>query len=700
MSSRPKRLPGTSLPVHDRYLNREYSWLRFNERVLAQAAEPGTPILERIKFLAIFESNLDEFYMVRVSGLIEQQQGGVTDRTPDGLSATEQLQLIAEMVAPMRQRAARLFTRSIKPALGKAGIKFRKFNSLPKNAQKELSLYFRNEVFPVCTPLMLHPTTTFPFISNRSLNIMVELRDGDEIKFARVKVPSVLPRLVRVPGRPLEFILLEELIAHHVTQLFPGTEVAGWSTFRVIRDADIEIRELEAADLIDAVEQSLRLRRFGDPVLLEVDSRMSAESIAILRQGLELDQEDVVKATGLLGYELFWEVASLDLPDHKLKPHTPYGADRFRRAATLFEEVRHRDVLLFHPYDSFVPVESFVAAAASDPDVIGIKMTLYRVGTKSPIVESLLAAAEAGKQVAVMVELKARFDENNNLLWSRALERAGVHVTYGFAEFKTHCKLCLIVRREQDGIRTYAHIGTGNYNPNTARLYTDLGLFTSNVEITQDISELFNFLTGFSKQANYRQMLVAPLNLREAIIERIHREIQVSKRTGKPGLIMFKLNSLVDPEVIDALYEASQAGVKVRLDVRGICCLRPGVRGLSDRIQVNSVIGRFLEHARIYYFQNGGDEEVFIGSADMMRRNLDRRIEALAPVRDPRQIQYLRQEVLERPFHDTANAWVLRADGTYERRERPAREKGFAYQDFLRTHSPLRLLASQDPERR
>jgi polyphosphate kinase len=658
--------PMTAFSPQVRYINREASWIKFNARVLAEAENKVNPLFERLKFLAIFESNLDEFFMVRVSGLFEQEAAGDVGLTPDGLTPTQQIAMIHEMTEPMRQRANDVWHHQLLPALSRAGIKIHEFEDLPQRDQKTLEDHFQAAIFPLCTPLMLHPSITFPFISNRSLNLAVELRDDTGMKLARVKIPPIIPRLVPIPGRVNQFVLLENLIASQLDRLFPGVEVVGSHLFRVIRDADVEIREIEAADLIDAVEKSLKLRRFGDAVLLEVQPQLSAESLHRLRKGLELDESDVVVVDGLLGLEVLWEFARLDLPQHKFPPHVPYVSDRLSTPRDLVKAIKTGPVLVHHPYDGFLPVEQFVDSVATDHHVIGIKQTMYRVGSPSPIVQSLLNGSEAGKQVAVMVELKARFDESNNLEWARALERAGVHVTYGFSAMKVHCKLCLVVRKEGDGIHTYVHIGTGNYNPSTARLYTDLGLFTNDPDICQDATELFNYLTGYSKHTNYRKLLVAPLNLRDRILELIDQEIECHRKNGR-GRIMFKLNSLVDPEVIDALYEASQAGVDVDLVVRGICCLRPKVKGLSDRIQVRSIVGRFLEHSRIYLFENAGEPLCYIGSADMMRRNLDRRIEVLAPVEDPAHIAYLRDVVIENCLRDTENSWELRANGAYRR---------------------------------
>jgi polyphosphate kinase len=660
-----------------RYLNRELSWLQFNKRVLEEAANDKNPLLERLKFLAIFESNLDEFYMVRVSGLIEQFESGVLETSPDGMTPNDQLRAISKTAHPLRQKAAKLLTNEIMPQLEKAGILIRKFADLPPAQQAELGDVFRRDVFPLCTPLILHPAPSVPFISNRSLNLAIELSDDStEFRLARVKVPTVMPRAIKMPGKKQEFVLLEDLIASHLPMLFPGVQILGAYLFRVIRDADIEIRELEAPDLIATIEETIRLRRFGDPVLLECHADMPDHIRRTLMRLLSLEDDDVMNIPGLLGMEMFWEIAKVDKPALRFPPHVPHSPEPLSSAAHLFETIRATDVLVHQPFDSFRSVELFVESAARDPDVIGIKQTLYRVGTESPIVESLLDAAEEGKQVAAMVELKARFDESNNLVWARTLERAGVHVTYGFAEMKTHCKLCLVVRRERDGIRSYVHIGTGNYNPVTARLYTDLGLFTCDPDITQDVTELFNYLTGFSRQTKYRKLLVAPLNLREGLVERIQRETELHKKSGK-GRIIFKNNSLVEPEVIEALYEASNAGVKIDLIVRGVCCLKPCVPGMSENIRVISIVGRFLEHSRVYYFGNGDKPDVLIGSADIMRRNLDRRIEVLVPVDNPKLKELLKTSLLDVCLKDNVRAWDLEAEGTYFRRHPKAGEKSF-----------------------
>lgn len=686
------RLKPQPVPEETRYLNRELSWLQFNDRVLAEAENKANPLLERLRFLSIFDSNLDEFYMVRVSGLIEQFESGVLETSPDGLTPNEQLKAISAAATPLRRRAGEVFEKHLHPCLKDAGIAIRAIGELSDKQKAWLEAFFCREVFPLCTPLMLHPATSVPFISNRSLNLAVELADVSENRLARVKVPTVIPRLIRIPGRRLDYVLLEDLISQNLSMLFPGVNILGAHVFRVVRDADIEIRELEAADLITTIEETIRLRRFGDPVLLQCSAGMPHHVREWLEHMLELDDEDVMSLPGVLGLEVLLELVALDKPALRYPPHVAFAHEPLTKGDTLFEAIRTHDVLVHQPFDSFRSVETFTESAASDPNVIGIKQTLYRVGALSPIVDALLAAAEKGKQVAAVVELKARFDESNNLIWAKTLEREGVHVNYGFPELKVHCKLCLVVRRETDGLHMYAHIGTGNYNPVTARQYTDLGLFTDDPDITQDVSELFNYLTGFSRQTSYRTLLVSPLNLREGLLEKIRRETALGA-SGKKARIIFKVNALVDPEVIDALYAASQAGVEVDLIVRGICCLRPGVKGLSENIKVVSIVGRFLEHSRIYYFEHGGSADVLIGSADVMRRNLDRRIEVLAPVRSKKLKKYLREEVLEMCLKDNFGAWDLLTDGHYSKRKPSGNKKPFSSQAYLISHPATRELA-------
>lgn len=674
----------------DRYLNREYSWLQFNSRVLDEAANSKNPPLERLKFLAIFESNLDEFYMVRVSGLIEQQQTGIFELSSDGMAPLEQLKLISRTVLPLRKRAGEIWSQQLKPLLAENGVQISEYSALNDRVKHMMDEVYEKEIFPLCTPLVLHPAPTVPFISNLSLNLAVVLQDetGNQ-KLARVKIPTVVPRALKIAKKRHEYVLSEDLIRNNLQGLFPGVKILGAYFFRVIRDADIEIRELEAEDLIESIEKSIRLRRFGDPVRLDISAEMPEHVRDTLMQALNVPISSVMTVEGLLGFDVFWQLAELELPQLRYPLFQPHLAEPLATSKAIFETITAGDVLVHHPFDSFRSVEQFVAAAANDPDVIGIKQTLYRVGTESPIVESLLAAAEAGKQVAVMVELKARFDESNNLVWARALERAGAHVSYGFFDLKTHAKLCLIVRREATGIRTYAHIGTGNYNPTTARIYTDLGLFTCDQAINQDIAELFNYLTGFSKQREYRKLLVSPINMSEGILKRIHREAQKFQKTGV-GRLIFKVNSLVEPELIDAIYEAGQTGMQIDLIVRGICTLRPNLPDLSPNVRVFSVVGRYLEHSRILYFENGGEPEVLIGSADLMRRNLHRRIEVMCPVEKPELIAHIRDEILASYLKDTVNTWVMHSDGTYRRK--PALGAEFQVQTYFMEHPDTRSL--------
>ena len=629
--------------------------------------------------------------MVRVSGLIEQYESGILELSPDGLTPNEQLKIISDTAGPLRRRANTVFREEVAPGLAEAGIRILSYAELTEKQKRNLSVYFAKEVFPLCTPIILHPAPSVPFISSRSLNIAVELSDnGTDIRLGRIKVPEGVPRAIRLRRTRHDYVLLEDIIANNLSAFFHGVDVLGAHLFRLIRDADVEIRELEAADLITTIEETIRLRRFGDPVLLEVASTMPPNVLKLLMEIHRLEEDDVMTVDGIMGMDVFWEISKIDKPNLKFPPHIPFLADSLMSSKGLFETISLQDVLIHLPYDGFRPIEEFVGSACKDADVLGIKQTLYRVGAESPLVESLLAAAEGGKQVAAMVELKARFDESNNLEWARALERAGVHVTYGFPDMKTHCKVCLVVRREGRGLRMYAHIGTGNYNPATARLYTDIGLFTDDEAIVQDVLELFNYLTGFSKQTQYRKLLVAPVNLREGILHRIKREIAHHKKDGK-GRIIWKLNALVDPELIEALYAASQAGVKVDLIVRGVCCLRPGVKGLSENIHVSSVVGRFLEHSRIYYFRNGVTPDVLIGSADVMRRNLDRRIEVLVPVEDPRLIEYIRTKILDISMKDNVRSWNLLPDGTYERRPK-LEEKPFDSQNWFMAHPTTKEL--------
>ncbi len=654
------------------FANRELSWLAFNRRVLEEAKNPRHPLLERAKFASIYESNLDEFFMVRVSGLKEQIDSGVVDRTPDGMTPQEEFEAIRASVIPEIVEHKRYVLEELLPDLAAAGIRIVNYRDLPLSQRRTLKRYFDEEVFPVCTPLGLDPGHPFPLISNLSLNLAVTLRDPEgERRFARVKVPNVLPRLVEVPGSargggPTTFVWLEQLLRANLRRLFPGMRLVEVHAFRVIRDADIEIQELEAADLLETIRATVSRRRFGEVIALQVEPTMPARIKTLLMENLRLDPEDVYTVEGPLGMSDLMELYRINRPDLKDEPFVARTPTQLRGASDIFAVLQQGDVLLHHPYDSFTSVVEFIEAAAKDPKVLAIKQTLYRVGRQSRIVEALREAAARGKQVAVLVELKARFDEENNIEWARALERAGVHVTYGLVGLKTHCKLALVVREDRGGLRRYVHIGTGNYNPATARLYTDMGLLTSNPEIGADASDVFNYLTGYSRQTQYRKLLVAPVNLRQGLQERIEREIAIHRSKGN-GRLIFKMNSLVDPRLIETLYAASQAGVQVDLVVRGICCLRAGIPGLSERIRVISIVGRFLEHSRVFYFNNDGAPEIFIGSADLMPRNLDHRVEVLAPVEsDPLKAELL--GILQTYLSDNVQARDLGPDGVYRRR--------------------------------
>jgi polyphosphate kinase len=652
-----------------RYLNREISWLEFNSRVLAVAEDPERPPLERAKFLAIASTNLDEFFQIRVAGLKEQVRMGLQGTAIDGMTAQEQLLAIREHVKSQVTRQGEVFTKDLIRGLEDEGIAFSGSADLDERSLEYLGTYFHERVFPVLTPLAVDPAHPFPYISNLSLNLAVMVRDpGSGVRrFARVKVPPLLPRFVALPdGR---FVSLEQVIALHLRTLFPGMEIVAHYPFRVTRNADIEVAEDEAADLLSALEEELRRRRRSARVVrLEVESEMSDQVRDLLVRELELAATDVYEVDGLLDAGALWALYDLDRPDLKDPPWKPTTQPRLASSEDtvpdLFAVVRERDVLVHHPYDSFATsTEAFIAQAASDPAVLAIKQTLYRTsGQESPIIRALIEAAAAGKQVVALVELKARFDEQANIAWARALEEAGVHVVYGVVGLKTHAKLSLVVRQEEGGVRRYAHIGTGNYNPTTATIYEDAALLTTDQELGADLSDLFNYLTGYSRKARYRRLLVAPLTLREAVIDLIRGQ---AEQPG--GHIVMKVNNLVDAEVIDALYEASQRGTDIDLVVRSICCLRPGVPGLSERIRVVSIVGRYLEHARILRFGRApGARAYYIGSADLMPRNLDRRVETLTPVTEP-SLQARLDEILEVNLLDDLLAWELSSDGSWTR---------------------------------
>jgi polyphosphate kinase len=663
-------LNDTASPIESddpaRFLNRELSWLEFNARVLALAEDAALPLLERLKFVAIFAQNMDEFFQIRVSGLQEQVEAGVAKRSPDGRTPAEQLEGIRHRAQELSNAAAALFASELVPALEKEHIRIvRSVDVLDAADLAYLQQEFDERIFPVLTPLSVDPAHPFPYISNLSLNLAAMVRDPmtGVRRFARVKVPPLLPRFVPLPDGE-RFVPLETVIAAHLDRLFPGMELVAHHTFRLTRDADLEVEEDEAEDLLEAIRSVLRRRRRGaSPVRLEIDETMSREVLELLRRELDLEESEVVVTPGLLDLGDLWSLVALDRPELKEEPWVPVTQPRLSNGETppdLFGVLRAGDVLVHHPYDSFTSsVEAFVEQAARDPAVLAIKQTMYRTSAQeSPIIRALIRASELGKQVVALVELKARFDEEANISYARELEQAGVHVVHGVVGLKTHAKISLVVRREAGGVRRYAHVGTGNYNPVTANLYEDIGLLTADPEIGADLTDLFNLLTGYSRQRDYRTLLVAPHYLRPQMIELIRGQA----RPG--GRIVLKMNSLVDPDMIDALYEASGAGADIDLIVRGICCLRPGIPGLSDRIRVRSIVGRYLEHSRIFRFGEHGEVTHYIGSADLMQRNLDRRVEAVAPVDDPTLAARL-DEILDVLMQDDALAWTLGSDGTW-----------------------------------
>ncbi|MBK9167903.1 MAG: polyphosphate kinase 1 [Bryobacterales bacterium] len=660
------------------YINRELSLLEFQRRVLEEAMDPGNPLLERVKFLAIVSSNLDEFFMVRVAGLMHQVDAGILDVGPDGMPPREQLDAIRDVVMTLCAQQEDHFEEELRPALAKAGIEILDYTDLTEAQRGRADAYFQHSVFPVLTPLAFDPGRPFPHISNLSLNFAVSIRDHRGIdQFARLKVPHTLQQLVPVhaqqdgktrAGKPHACVWLEQLIRANLASLFPGMEVVQAHVFHVTRDAEMAIQELEAADLLETIEEGVRQRRFNSVVRLKVNEEMPGSLLDILVNNLEVERWQVYRQKSNLSLGRLMALAALDRPDLKDLAFLPrvHPALDPKTEEDLFAAFRRGDILLHHPFDSFQPVVDFLRQAARDPQVLAIKMTLYRVGRNSPVVEALLDAMEHGKEVAVLVELKARFDEESNIEWARQLERQGVHVVYGLVGLKIHSKVALVVRREGKVIRRYVHLATGNYNPVTAHLYTDLGLFTADEQIGADATDLFNYLTGYSAKRDYRKLLVAPINLRSCLETLVRREIE-HQRNGRSGHLVLKTNALVDGRMIRLLYEASQAGVQVDLIVRGICCLRPGVPGVSENIRVRSIVGRFLEHSRIYYFKNGGAPEIYAGSADLMPRNIDRRVEVLFPVTDEAMVSHLVEVVLRAYLTDNVKARHLESSGRYSR---------------------------------
>ena len=660
--------------------NRELSWLEFNSRVLDEATDDSLPVLERLKFLSIFSTNLDEFFMIRVSGLKEQIAEGVGELSADGMTASEQLDKIYKRLRPMRKRQAAYLRENVFPALQTAGISIESYAALNAKEKKLLDKYFRNNLFPILTPQSVDSSHPFPYVSNLSVNLGLFIEPNRAVtqanlkhlfrqkRFARIKLPPSVPRLIPISEKNGRYALLEEVIAANVHELFPNMKTGEAFLFRVTRDADIELREDEAGDLMRTLERELQRRRDRFAVRLEIASDMPEKMVKLLATGTGLTDEDIDRIEGFVDIPDLMQLYGLDRPKLKEKPIATVLPVSLQKKESFFDVVKRHDVLLHHPYNSFNSVSDFIAEAADDPNVQAIKICLYRTGKDSPIVASLVRASRLGKQVTAVVELKARFDEENNIEWARRLENEGVHVVYGISTLKTHSKVLLVVRREKDKLCRYVHLATGNYNGVTSRIYTDLGLLTADEEIGEDASSLFNFLTGYSQQNKYKRLIVAPLNLRERLLALIRRE-RKHKEAGKEARIIIKANSITDVELIDELYRASQSGVEIDLIIRGICALRPGIKGLSEKIRVRSIIGRFLEHSRIFYFANGGGEteEIYIGSADLMHRSFDRRVEVVTPILNPEIRNYLKDNVLAVYLKDEINARILNSDGSYKR---------------------------------
>jgi polyphosphate kinase len=685
------------------YINRELSLLEFQRRVLEEALDEHNPLLERLKFLSIFGSNMDEFFMVRVSGIRKQAEAHIMEVYPDGSTPPEALAAIRKLSLELYGSALHCLNKKILPRLDKAGIHLMDYHKLTETQKEKADNFFQEVVYPVLTPLALDPGHPFPHISNLSLNLAIVIKDkkGHE-KFARLKVPNTLTRLVpikRSSGSARKdgtiphhhyFVWLEQVIMANLASLFPGMEVAAAYPFRIIRDADVQIQEIEADDLLETMQQSIRKRRFASVVQVEIYESMPDHIRELLIENLEIKRNDVYVLPAPLGLGSLWQIYNnVERHDLKFPVYHPVVPKFFKDASLagdIFEVIKRQNIILHQPYDSFLPVIDFLRAAARDPNVLAIKQTVYRVGQNAPVVEALLEATERGKQVAVLVELKARFDEESNIGWARTLEQEGVHVVYGLVGLKVHCKVIMVVRKEGDGIRRYLHLGTGNYNAITSLIYEDIGLFTCNDEIASDVTDLFNHLTGYSTKHDFRKLLVAPFNLRSGLEKLVRREIEHAK-AGRKAHLIFKVNAIVDQRFIQLLYEASQAGVKVDLLVRSMCCLRPGVKGVSDNISVTSIVGRYLEHSRLYYFYNGGQEEIYLGSADLMPRNLEHRVEVVFPIESPGHIQYLRRNVLEAYLQDNTRARVMQPDGSYKRLSPKEKENGTDVQEWLMSRS-------------
>lgn len=683
------------------FFSRDLSWVEFNRRVLEEATNPNLPLLERIKFIAIFFTNLDEFYMIRVSGIKQQIRANIVDRGNDGLSPAEELNLLQNNVLPQVDLLLKYWNNSIIPELAKNKVNFVQYDKLNASEKGKLRDYFIKEIYPVLTPLAFDPGRPFPYISNLSLSLAIQVKKPNgQLHFARLKIPSILSRIINLDGilekkqyvSPNEFsaqlIWLDDLIKNNLEPLFPRLEIVSAHKFRITRNADLNIQEDEADDLLSLIEENIKQRKFGSVVRLAVEKDMPDFLISILTENLEISDYETQVVDGPMGLSSVMSLYDLPLPHLKEKSFYPVLPNPFDddERESIFSIIKQKDILLHHPYDSFEPVIDLIKEAASDPNVLAIKQTLYRIGPNSPIVKHLIQAAEANKQVAVLVELKARFDEENNIYWARALEKVGVHVVYGLVGLKTHSKMTLIVRKENDGVQRYVHLGTGNYNASSAKLYTDYGLMTKDKDLCEDVAEIFNFLTGYSEQKVYRKMWVAPLNIRKEFLKLIGREID-NASSGKTGYILFKLNSLVDPVIISALYIASQNGVKIDLIIRGICCLIPQVPGLSDNIFVKSIVGRFLEHSRVYYFYNGGEDEIFMGSADIMERNLDRRVETIFPVEDKDIKKTVKETLLNISLKDNQKARILLPTGKYVSNHKTYIQDDFNLQEWLMNYA-------------
>ena len=685
-----------SVPV--KFINRELSLLEFQRRVLEEAQDEGNPLLERVKFLSIFGSNMDEFFMVRVSGIRKQVEAHIMETSPDGLIPPAILAATRKLSLELYEQALHHFNKKIRPLLDVSGIHLLEYHKLTGAQKKKVDDHFREVVYPVLTPLAFDPGHPFPHISNLSLNLAIVIKDGKgKYKFARLKVPDTLPRLLpikRSSGGSRKdgtiphhhyFVWLEQVIAANISSLFPGVEVVEAHPFRIIRDADMEIQEIEADDLLQTMQEGILKREFGSVVQVAVYGSMPEDVRNLLSENLEIKPNDMYVLPAPLGLSNLWQlytgVERQDLKFPAFKPFVPKVFQAGVAGSDIFEAIRHGNIMLHQPYDSFNPVVDFLYTAARDPQVLAIKQTVYRVGRNAAVIEALLEASEQGKEVAVLMELKARFDEESNIGWARKLERAGVHVIYGVVGLKTHCKIIMVVRQEDEAIRRYIHLSTGNYNAVTSLIYEDIGVFTCDETIGRDVTDLFNFLTGYSAKQDYQKLFVAPFNLRQKLEGLIRREIAHAK-AGRKAHLIFKANSIVDPEMIELLYEASQAGVKVDLLVRGMCCLLAGVKGLSDRIRVISVVGRYLEHSRIYYFLNNGSEEIHLSSADLMTRNLDNRVEIVFPVENPAHVRYIRHVVLETYLRDDLRARIMQPDGSYVRL-RPLKKEAFDVQDWL-----------------